>query len=198
MCLPWILHDINLSELARENMTQSMNQGLLNIREAASYLGISHHTLYKLLERREVPAAKIGGSWRFSRTALDEFVTSQSLVPRPRVLIIDRDKEGRDQLADFASGRSGRIDTVTSAEEAIRTLGRERPDLIFISADSAETVAETLNQLRDGGIDSRVVLVVSPADAQLASGALGHGPIFLLPKPLERDVVISILTLITH
>ena len=89
-----------------------MNQGLLNIREAASYLGISHHTLYKLLERREVPAAKIGGSWRFNRTALDEFVTSQSLVPRPRVLIIDSEKSGRDELADFASVRAGRIDTV--------------------------------------------------------------------------------------
>ena len=175
-----------------------MNQGLLNIREAASYLGISHHTLYKLLERREVPAAKIGGSWRFSRTALDEFVTSQSLVPRPRVLIIDSEKSGRDELADFASVRAGRIDTVNSAEEAIRTLGRERPELIFISASSAEAVAEDLSRLRDGGIDSRVVLVISPSDAQLASAALEHGPVFLLPTPIERDDVVSILTLITH
>lgn len=179
-------------------MTESMKQGLMNIREAAGYLGISHHTLYKLLERREVPAAKIGGSWRFNRTALDEFVTSQSLVPRPRVLIIDPSKEGRDQLADFASARAGRIDTVTTATEAIRTLGRDRPELIFISADSAKTVADALTQLRDGGIDNRVVLVLSPSDAQLASGALEHGPVFLLPTPLERDDVISILTLITH
>ncbi len=175
-----------------------MNQGLLNIREAAKYLGISHHTLYKLLERREVPAAKIGGSWRFSRTALDDFVTSQSLVPRPRVLVIDPTKTGRDQLADFAGARAGRIDTVDTAEEAIRTLGRERPDLIFIAADSAESISDALNQLREGGIDSRVVLVVSPSDARLASGALEHGPVFLLPTPLERDDVISILTLITH
>ena len=175
-----------------------MNQGLLNIREAASYLGISHHTLYKLLERREVPAAKIGGSWRFSRTALDEFVTSQSLVPRPRVLIIDPVKTGRDQLADYASVRAGRIDTVSTAEDAIRTLGRERPDLIFISAESAETVGEALSQLREGGIDSRVVLVLSPSDAQHASPALEHGPVFLLPTPVEEDDVVSILTLITH
>ena len=179
-------------------MSESMNQGLLNIREAASYLGISHHTLYKLLERREVPAAKIGGSWRFNRTALDEFVTSQSLVPRPRVLIIDSEKSGRDELADFASVRAGRIDTVNSAEEAIRTLGRDQPDLIFISANSADAVAEDLSRMREGGIDSRVVLVISPSDAQLASPALEHGPVFLLPKPIERDDVVSILTLITH
>ncbi len=179
-------------------MTQSMNQGLLNIREAAKYLGISHHTLYKLLERREVPAAKIGGSWRFNRTALDDFVTSQSLVPRPRVLVIDPAKTGRDQLADFASARAGRIDTVDTADEAIRTLGRDRPDLVFIAADSADSISDALSRLREGGIDSRVVLVVSPSDAQLASGALRHGPVFLLPTPLERDDVISILTLITH
>ena len=111
---------------------------------------------------------------------------------------IDPVKEGRDQLADFASLRAGRIDTVTSASDAIRTLGRDRPDLIFISADSAETVADALSQLREGGIDNRVVLVLSPSDAQLAAGALEHGPVFLLPTPLERDDVVSILTLITH
>ena len=162
-----------------------MNQGLLNIREAAKYLGISHHTLYKLLERREVPAAKIGGSWRFNRAALDDFVTSQSLVPRPRVLIIDPTKTGRDQLAEFASVRAGRIDTVDSAKEAIRTLGRDRPDLIFIAADSAESISDALDQLREGSIDSRVVpghLVIVAVNRDGLAGAIagrefGHAKI---------------------
>ena len=51
-----------------------MAEKLLNIREAAEYLNISHHTLYKLLEKKEVPAAKIGGSWRFSPEVLDAWV----------------------------------------------------------------------------------------------------------------------------
>ena len=51
-----------------------MAEKLLNIRESAEFLNISHHTLYKLLERKEVPAAKVGGSWRFSPEMLDQWV----------------------------------------------------------------------------------------------------------------------------
>ena len=47
---------------------------LLNIKQAAEYLNISHHALYKLLERNAVPAAKIGGSWRFAPEMLDGWV----------------------------------------------------------------------------------------------------------------------------
>ena len=58
-------------------MTEGIGQGLLNIREAARYLGISHHTLYKLLERHAVPAAKVGGSWRFAPERLDEWIAAK-------------------------------------------------------------------------------------------------------------------------
>ena len=51
-----------------------MAQPLLNIKEAAEYLDISHHGLYKLVEQRAVPAARIGGSWRFAPEKLDEWV----------------------------------------------------------------------------------------------------------------------------
>ena len=47
---------------------------LLNIKDATECLNISHHTLYKLLERKDVPAAKIGGSWRFFPEVLDQWV----------------------------------------------------------------------------------------------------------------------------
>jgi len=179
-------------------MTETTGPGLLNIREAARYLGISHHTLYKLLERREVPAAKIGGSWRFNRATLDEFVASQSLVPRPRVLVIDPIKGDRDLLADFAVARAGQIDTVASAADAIVQLGRAKPDLVFVGGDTAEAVASTVNTLREEGIEARIVVVAAPGNAAIASPAMEHGPVFLLPKPVDRDDVISILTLITH
>ena len=47
---------------------------LLDIKQAAEYLNISYHTLYKLLDQKAVPAAKIGGSWRFAPEVLDEWV----------------------------------------------------------------------------------------------------------------------------
>jgi excisionase family DNA binding protein len=179
-------------------MTESAGQGLLNIREAARYLGISHHTLYKLLERREVPAAKIGGSWRFNRTTLDEFVAAKSLVPRPRILIVDPVKGDRDLLADFAFSRAGQIDSAETVDEAVRVVGRARPDLVFVGGRSADDIAATVTGLRSEGVEALIVVAASPSNAAFAAPAMEHGPVFLLPKPLDRDDVITVLTLITH
>jgi excisionase family DNA binding protein len=43
---------------------------ILNLEEASQYLRIKRRTLYSLAARGEVPAAKIGGQWRFRRSQL--------------------------------------------------------------------------------------------------------------------------------
>ncbi len=54
-----------------------MAQPLMNSKQAAEYLRISHRTLYKMIERKEVPVAKVGGSLLFSPEALDEWVKNR-------------------------------------------------------------------------------------------------------------------------
>ena len=44
---------------------------ILNLEEASRYLRIKRRTLYSLAARGDVPAAKIGGQWRFRRSQLD-------------------------------------------------------------------------------------------------------------------------------
>jgi FixJ family two-component response regulator len=55
-----------------------------------------------------------------------------------------------------------------------------------------------MNKLCEEGIDARIVVVTARGDTAIAAPAMEHGPAFLLPKPVDRDDVISILTLITH
>ena len=45
---------------------------ILNLEEASRYLRIKRRTLYSLAARGDVPAAKIGGQWRFRRSQLDK------------------------------------------------------------------------------------------------------------------------------
>ena len=40
--------------------------------ETAESLHITKATLYKLVKERRVPAQKIGGKWRFTRSAIEE------------------------------------------------------------------------------------------------------------------------------
>jgi excisionase family DNA binding protein len=43
---------------------------LLKPREAAAYLGLGYETLIDLIHNGEVPACKVGGTWRIPEDAL--------------------------------------------------------------------------------------------------------------------------------
>lgn len=47
---------------------------LLTAKQLAEYLQLSQRSIYRLLERGELPATKIGGQWRFRRAAIDEWI----------------------------------------------------------------------------------------------------------------------------
>lgn len=55
-------------------MSMTMTTGLLNMREAADWLGISWETLRKRVSARQVPHTRIGGSVRFAQHHLDAIV----------------------------------------------------------------------------------------------------------------------------
>ena len=46
---------------------------IMTLKQAARYVRLDRQTLGKLANAKKVPAKKIGGLWRFSRSALDEF-----------------------------------------------------------------------------------------------------------------------------
>lgn len=50
----------------------------LTARLAAAYLHINEKKLYELANAREVPAAKVGGKWLFSRALLDAWLLEQA------------------------------------------------------------------------------------------------------------------------
>ena len=50
---------------------------IMTLREVAGYLGLHVMTVYKLTREGRVPAAKIGGQWRFKRDVLDDWLEAQ-------------------------------------------------------------------------------------------------------------------------
>jgi excisionase family DNA binding protein len=55
----------------------SQPEQIMTLREVARYLGLHVMTVYKLTREGRVPAAKIGGQWRFKRDVLDEWLETQ-------------------------------------------------------------------------------------------------------------------------
>ena len=53
---------------------------VMDIRQAADYLGISGDTLYRYASEGFVPAFKLGNRWRFRRSLLDSWMDEKSGV----------------------------------------------------------------------------------------------------------------------
>ncbi|MBI2094150.1 MAG: helix-turn-helix domain-containing protein [Candidatus Omnitrophica bacterium] len=53
------------------------NGQIMTLREVAQYLGLHVMTVYKLTREGRMPAAKIGGQWRFKRDVLNDWLEEQ-------------------------------------------------------------------------------------------------------------------------
>lgn len=57
---------------------------VMDIRQAADYLGISGDTLYRYASEGFVPAFKLGNRWRFRKSLLDSWMDEKSgVTPAP-------------------------------------------------------------------------------------------------------------------
>ena len=53
---------------------ETVGKRLLNVKEAARYLGLEVHTFYKKARLRELPHVKVGRALRFDVKALDRYI----------------------------------------------------------------------------------------------------------------------------
>jgi excisionase family DNA binding protein len=51
--------------------TESLQPEILTVEEVATYLKVTERSIYSLLSRREIPAFKVGGTWRFRRDEIE-------------------------------------------------------------------------------------------------------------------------------
>ena len=47
---------------------------ILTLEEVAAYLKAGKRTVYRLAQKGEIPAFKLGGTWRFRRSELDRWI----------------------------------------------------------------------------------------------------------------------------
>ncbi len=60
----------------------SPNNDILTLDEVAEYLKAGKRTVYRLAQKGEIPAFKLGGTWRFRRSDLDRWI-AESINKKP-------------------------------------------------------------------------------------------------------------------
>lgn len=51
-----------------------MEDRWLSVQEIAGYLGVKRDTVYKWIDRKSLPAHKVGRLWKFRKEEIDEWV----------------------------------------------------------------------------------------------------------------------------
>ena len=54
---------------------------VMTVREVAEYLKVKDRTIYRLVANREIPGFKVGGSWRFRKSEIDQWTESNAVGP---------------------------------------------------------------------------------------------------------------------
>jgi excisionase family DNA binding protein len=54
----------------------TMTDRWLSISEICQYLGVTSDTIYKWIEKKNMPAHKIGRLWKFKKNEVDDWVRS--------------------------------------------------------------------------------------------------------------------------
>jgi excisionase family DNA binding protein len=70
-------HRSFLSEQAREEI-------FMTVQQVAEYLGCHPVTVYRLVQQRKIPVFKLGGSWRFLRSDIDQWIRDRQVRPEAR------------------------------------------------------------------------------------------------------------------
>jgi len=59
-----------------------MNDEILTLKEVAEYLKLNDKTAYRLAAEGKLPGFKVGGSWRFRREDIQQWIVDKKAVNR--------------------------------------------------------------------------------------------------------------------
>ncbi len=67
----------------RDSLSEFSADQILTLSEVAEYLKLSEKTIGRMVKKNEIPCAKIGSQWRFSRRMIDDWLFSRmQVIPR--------------------------------------------------------------------------------------------------------------------
>jgi len=61
-----------------------MDSDIMTMKEVAEYLKINEKTAYRLASEGKLPGFKVGGSWRFKRSEIQNWIEQQSAETKKR------------------------------------------------------------------------------------------------------------------
>ena len=67
------------------NLHMAGSDSWMSVKEAATYLGKSPHWVYQNRERLQIPCTAVGGTLRFEKSRLNDWISNRSQIQPSRI-----------------------------------------------------------------------------------------------------------------
>ncbi|MFI5304718.1 MAG: sigma-54-dependent transcriptional regulator [Nitrospiria bacterium] len=121
-------------------------------------------------------------------------MTAKYLQSPDRILVVD-DEPNMRALFNKILGKEGyRVETASSAEEAVKFLDREQADLVIsdLKMEGMDGI-QLLKKVKEGSPDTPVILLTAFGTIDSAVAAMKEGAFDYLTKPVNNDEVILVV-----
>lgn len=119
-----------------------MTEAWVSIDEIAAHLGVTKLSIYRWIEKRGLPATKIGKLWKLKLSEVDAWMRDRPLPGRRVrantktervILLVDDDSLVRTSIAEFLRDEGYTVLSAADGAEALELLaGAARPDAILL------------------------------------------------------------------
>ncbi len=164
---------------------------IMTVEEVARYLRVTKRTIYRLVKRGDIPAARVGHQWRFERASIDEWLRQNIIAKHVKVLVID-DEELIRLLFEETLGKLGyKVVIAKNGSEGLELIKQRDFDLLFLDLKiPGMDGAEIFRQVKTIKPNLPVVIITGYPNSDMMNRALAHGPFGIMKKPFT-DVDIA-------
>lgn len=166
---------------------------IFSAQQAAEFLGAHVETIRRMARKGAIPAFKIGKDWRFRKALLISWSkTNPELKRGSNVLVIEDDVGVRALMQRLLESQGYRVLTAANGGEGLVHVRNDTVNLVLLDLEMpVMNGPEFIGELRKQGLDIPVVVVSGYPDSALMMEASRFGPLMLVPKPIDRKVLLS-------
>ncbi len=164
----------------------------MTLEEVATYLRVTKKTIYRLLERRNIPATKVGRQWRFGKAAIDGWLRQSSVEHVANILVIDDDETICSLFKDTLEGLGHVVTTTGESSRGLELVEDRDYDLVFLDLKMpGMDGAELFRRIKLAKPGLPVTIITGYPDSDLMKRALTHGPFGVMNKPFRGSDIVT-------
>jgi FixJ family two-component response regulator len=113
---------------------------------------------------------------------------------RPLVVVVDDEESVRRALARMLSASGFDVEVYASGQEFLNSLAARRPDCVVLDLQMPDlTGRDVQRQLTAAHIRLPIIVVTAHDQPELREQCLADGAVAYLPKPLQRQRLVSLI-----